>query len=36
MLMTDLHYAEAFLNSYLLGEACLRDDANAEALNKVL
>jgi hypothetical protein len=36
MLTTDLHYARAFLNLYLLGEACLHDDANVEALNKVL
>jgi hypothetical protein len=37
MLTTDLHYAWAFLNPYLLGEACAHDDANAkEALNKVL
>jgi hypothetical protein len=37
MLMTNVHYARAFLNPYLLGEAHLYDDANAkEALNKVL
>jgi hypothetical protein len=37
MLTTDLHYARAFLNPYLLGEACLHDDVDAkEALNKVL
>jgi hypothetical protein len=37
MLTTNLHYAGALLNPYLLGEACLHDDANAkEALNKVL
>jgi len=37
MLTTNLHYARAFFNPYLLGEACLHDDANAkEALNKIL
>ncbi len=37
MLTTDLHYARAFLNPYLLGEVCLHDDVDAkEALNKVL
>jgi len=36
MLLIDLHYAKALLNPYLLGEACLLDDANAkEALNKI-
>jgi hypothetical protein len=37
MLTTNLHYAWAFFNPYLLGEALLHDDANAkEVLNKVL
>ncbi len=36
MLMTDLHYVRAFLNPYLLGEACLHVDANAKAFNRVL
>ncbi len=37
MLTVDLHYAGAFLKPYLLGEACLHDDVDAnEALNKVL
>jgi len=36
-LTTDLHYVRAFLNLYLLGEACLHDDAKAkETLIKVL
>jgi hypothetical protein len=33
MLTTDLHYVGAFLNPYLLGEARLHDDANAEIVN---
>jgi len=37
MLMTNLHYARAFLNPYLLGEVCLHDDVDAkEASNTVL
>jgi len=37
MLMTNLHYARALFNPYLLDEAYLHDDANVEeALNKVL
>jgi hypothetical protein len=37
MLTINLHYARAFLNPYLLGEAHLHDDANVkEALNKIL
>jgi hypothetical protein len=37
MLTTNLHYAKAFFNPYLLGEARLHDDANAmEALNRLL
>jgi hypothetical protein len=37
MLTTNIHYARALFNPYLLGEAHLHDDANAkEALNKVL
>jgi hypothetical protein len=37
MLMTNVHYAKAFVNPYLLGEAHLYDEANTkEALNKVL
>ncbi len=37
MLTTDLHYARALLNPYLLGEICLHDDANAKKmLNRVL
>ncbi len=37
MLMTNLHYAMALLNPYLLGEVCLHGDANAkEALKRVL
>jgi hypothetical protein len=35
--MTNLHYAMALLNPYLLGEVCLHGDANAkEALKRVL
>jgi len=30
MLTTDLHYVGAFLNPYLLGEACLHDDVDAK------
>ncbi len=34
---TDLHYARALFNPYLLDEACLHDDADVkEALNIVL
>jgi hypothetical protein len=34
MLTTNLHYAKALLNSYLLGEVRLHDDVDAkEALN---
>jgi hypothetical protein len=37
MLTTDLHYARALFNPYLLGEAHLHDDVDAkQALNKVL
>jgi len=37
MLTTNLHYTRAFLNPYLLGEACLHDDVDAkEALYRVL
>jgi hypothetical protein len=37
MLTTNLHYAKAFFNPYLLGEARLHDDVNAkETLNKIL
>jgi len=37
MLMTDLHYVGAFLNSYLLDEARLHDDVDAkEVLNRIL
>jgi hypothetical protein len=37
MLTTNLHYARALLDPYLLGEVYLHDDANAkEVLNKVL
>jgi hypothetical protein len=37
MLTTNLHYARALFNPYLLGEACLHDDVNTkETLNKVL
>ncbi len=37
MLTTNLHYARAFFNPYLLGEVCLHDDVDAkEALNKIL
>ncbi len=37
MLTTDLHYVKALFNPYLLGEACLHDDADVkENLNKVL
>jgi hypothetical protein len=37
MLTTDLHYARALFNPYLLGEACLHDDVNVkETLNKIL
>jgi hypothetical protein len=37
MLTINLHYARAFLNPYLLGEARLHDDANAkENLNRFL
>jgi hypothetical protein len=37
MLTINLHYARALFNPYLLGEACLHDDANAkEAFNKIL
>jgi hypothetical protein len=36
MLTTDLHYARALFNLYLLDEICLHDDADAkEALNKI-
>ncbi len=30
MLTIDLHYVGAFLNPYLLGEACLHDDVDAK------
>ncbi len=30
MLKTNLHYARAFFNPYLLGEVCLHDDANVK------
>ncbi len=37
MLITNIHYARAFFNPYLLGEVHLHDDVDAkEALNKVL
>jgi hypothetical protein len=37
MLTTNLHYAKAFFNPYLLCEVHLHDDADAkEALNRVL
>jgi hypothetical protein len=37
MLTTDLHYAKALLNSYLLGEVHLHDDVDVKgALNKIL
>jgi hypothetical protein len=37
MLMTDLHYVGAFLNSYLLNEAHLHDDVDVkEVLNRIL
>jgi hypothetical protein len=37
MLMTNLQYARALLNPYLLGEGCLHDDADVKgALNRVL
>jgi hypothetical protein len=37
MLTTDLHYAKALLNSYLLGEVRLHDDVDAkEVLNRIL
>jgi hypothetical protein len=37
MLTIDLHYAGPFLKPYLLGEACLHDDVDAnEAFNRVL
>jgi hypothetical protein len=37
MLTTNLHYARALLNPYLLGEAHLHEDADAkEVLNRVL
>jgi hypothetical protein len=37
MLMTNLQYARALLNPYLLGEVCLHDDADVKgALNRVL
>jgi hypothetical protein len=37
MLTTNLNYARAFFNRYLLGEACLHDDVNAkDTLNKIL
>jgi len=37
MLTTDLHYARALFNPYLLDEARLHDDADAkEALNIIL
>jgi hypothetical protein len=34
MLTTDLHYARALLNPYLLGEIRLHDDANAKKMLK--
>ncbi len=37
MLTTDLHYARALLNPYLLGEICLHNDVDVkETLNHVL
>jgi hypothetical protein len=37
ILTTNLHYARALLNPYILGEVCLHDDANAkEIFNKVM
>jgi hypothetical protein len=37
MLTTDLHYAKALFNPYLLGEARLHDDTNVkEVLNRLL
>jgi hypothetical protein len=37
MLTTDLHYARALLNPYLLGEGCFHNDVNVkEMLNCVL
>ncbi len=37
MLMIDLHYARAFFNPYLLGEARFHDDEDVEnVLNRVL
>jgi hypothetical protein len=37
MLTTNLHYAKAFLNPYLLGEVCLHNDVDAKgALNRIL
>jgi hypothetical protein len=36
MLTTDLHYAKALFNPYLLGEVLLHDVDAKKALNKVL